>query len=56
MAISCSVAQKKALGITPPESGIRKFNYNGWKVTGDLRGSSDKYTAKKGSQRITWRF
>jgi hypothetical protein len=49
-------AHRKALGLTPPASGVRRFNWNGWQVTGDLRGSSDSYVAKRGVKRVRWRF
>ena len=49
-------AHKKALGITPPPDGIRRFQWNGWKVVGDLRPSSDKYVATRGGKRVSWRF
>ena len=61
--ISCSAARlvvrgahRKALGITPPVSGIRTFAWNGWHVTGDLRGSHDRYLATKGTERVRWQF
>jgi hypothetical protein len=49
-------AHYKALGITPPENGIRHFTWNGWKVTGDLRPSRDRYTATKNGHTVRWRF
>jgi hypothetical protein len=49
-------AHRKALGITPPADGIRHFGWHGWHVTGDLRGSSDRYVAKSGAKRVRWRF
>jgi hypothetical protein len=49
-------AHHKALGLTPPPSGIRSFTWEGWKVSGDLRPSHDTYVASKGSQRVRWRF
>ena len=49
-------AHSKALGITPPPSGVRRFSWNGWKVTGELRGDSDSYVAAKGSRRVRWVF
>jgi hypothetical protein len=61
--VSCATARRvakgahrKALGITPPPSGIRSFSWDGWKVTGDLRGSHDAYVASKGAERVRWRF
>jgi hypothetical protein len=49
----CSLS---ALAPTPPPSGIRSFTWDGWKVSGDLRGSHDTYVAAKGSVRVRWRF
>ncbi len=49
-------AHRKALGLTPPASGIRRFTWKGWSVTGDLRPSSDRYVARKGRRRVRWRF
>jgi hypothetical protein len=61
--VSCTTAKRvakgahrKALGLTPPPSGIRSFTWEGWKVSGDLRPSHDTYVASKGSQRVRWRF
>ena len=49
-------AHRKALALTPTPSGIRAFTWDGWKVSGDLRGSHDTYVAAKGSVRVRWRF
>ena len=49
-------AHRKALGITPPASGIRRFSWRGWSVKGDLRPASDRYLAVKGLRRVRWRF
>jgi hypothetical protein len=49
-------AHRKALGLTPPPSGIRRFTWNGWQVTGDLRGSTDRYVAARGARRVRWVF
>jgi hypothetical protein len=61
--VSCTTAKrvargahKKALGLTPPPTGVRHLTWEGWKVSGDLRGNSDKYVAGKGSKRVRWRF
>ncbi|HEX8648199.1 MAG TPA: hypothetical protein VF715_14995 [Thermoleophilaceae bacterium] len=61
--VSCSTARsvargahKKALGMTPPPSGVRRFEYKGWKVTGDLRGDDDRYVASRGGKRVRWVF
>ena len=63
VAVSCSTARsvargahKKALGMTPPPSGIRRFEWKGWKVTGDLRGDDDRYVATRGGKRVRWIF
>jgi hypothetical protein len=42
-------AHRRVLGMTPPASGVRRFSWNGWQITGDLRGNSDRYVAKRGS-------
>ena len=49
-------AHRRALGITPPVSGIRTFTWNGWKVTGDLRPAHDRYVATRGTKHVRWRF
>jgi hypothetical protein len=49
-------AHRKALGLPVPSSGIRRFTWRGWRVTGDIRGSTDRYVAKKGRRRVSWRF
>jgi len=49
-------AHRKALGLTPPTSGVRRFKWHGWRVTGDLRPSSDRYVARHGGERVRWRF
>lgn len=49
-------AHRKALGLTPPASGVRRFRWNGWRVTGDLRGTSDRYVASQGGRTVRWRF
>jgi hypothetical protein len=49
-------AHRKALGLTPPASGVRRFTWHGWRVTGDLRGTSDSYVAERGGKRVRWRF
>jgi hypothetical protein len=49
-------AHRKALGITPPPDGIRRFQWHGWTVVGDLRPSSDKYEATRGGRQVRWRF
>jgi hypothetical protein len=61
--VSCSAARRvarrahrKALEMTPPANGIRRFNWRGWKVTGDLRPAKDRYIARKNEHRVRWRF
>lgn len=61
--VSCTTARRvargahrKALGITPPPSGVRTLTWNGWRIRGDLRPNSDRYLATKGSRRVRWRF
>ncbi len=61
--VSCSTARRvargahrKALGLTPTPSGIRRFGWQGWRVRGDLRGSSDRYLAVRGAKRVRWQF
>jgi len=49
-------AHRRALGITPPPDGVRTFSWNGWKVTGDLRGDTDAYVAARGDRRVRWVF
>lgn len=49
-------AHRKALGLTPPVSGVRRFTWNGWRVTGDLRGASDSYVAARRGRIVRWRF
>ncbi len=49
-------AHRRALSLTPPPSGVRRFRWNGWRVVGDLRGSSDRYLATRGARRVRWVF
>ena len=50
-------AHRKALGMTPTLSGIRRFGWRGWRITGDLRGTVDRYVARApGGRRVSWRF
>ena len=48
-------AHRKALGI-PVTGPVRRFAWHGWLVSGDLRGDNDRYTARKGTRRVRWRF
>jgi hypothetical protein len=62
--VSCATARRvargatiRALGITPPLSGIKRFRYQSWSVSDDLRGNDDLYRATgSGSKRLIWRF
>jgi len=62
--VSCTTARGvargatlRALGITPPVSGIKRFRYQSWAISDNLRGDDDRYTATgSGSKRITWLF
>jgi hypothetical protein len=61
--VSCTTARRvargahrRALGLTPSPDGTRTFSWDGWKVTADLSGSSDRYAARKGDRRVRWRF
>jgi len=49
-------AHRRALGLTPPPSGIRRFTWRGWSITGDLRGSPDRYVATRASDVVRWVF
>ncbi len=49
-------AHRKGPGLTPPVSGVRRYRWNGWSVTGDLRPENDRYVARKGTRRIRWVF
>jgi hypothetical protein len=46
----------KALGITPPPSGVRRFGWRDWSVTGDIRPETDRYLATRGAKRVRWVF
>ena len=62
--VSCTTARRiargatiRALAITPPLSGIKRFTYQSWSVSDDLRGNDDLYRANgSGSKRLIWRF
>jgi hypothetical protein len=49
-------AHRKALGIPVAAGPIRRFTWNGWHVTGDLRPAHDVYVARRGTDRVRWRF
>jgi hypothetical protein len=62
--VSCTTARRiargatiRALGITPPVSGIKRFRYRSYAISDNLRGNDDRYSATgSGSKRITWLF
>jgi hypothetical protein len=62
--VSCATARTvaraatiRALAITPPPTGIKRFRYQSWSVSDDLRGDDDRYSARgTGTKRITWLF
>ena len=61
--VSCATARgvargahREALESAPPPSGIRRFEWRGWRVRGDLRRASDRYLATKGGRRVRWVF
>ena len=62
--VSCRTARRvarrahfKALGMTPPPSGIRHFTWRRWSITGNLRGDHDRYVGTaRGGKKVTWRF
>jgi hypothetical protein len=49
-------AHRKAIGMSVPESGIRRFRWKGWVVTGDIRREVDRYVAERGDDRVRWVF
>lgn len=49
-------AHHKALSLPRPPSGIRRFQWHGWAVTGDVRRASDHYTARKDGAVVRWVF
>jgi hypothetical protein len=49
-------AHYEALGLPPPLTGVRRFNWHGWRVSGDLRGDSHRYVARRDGKRVRWRF
>jgi hypothetical protein len=61
--VSCRTARRvarrahaKALRLPVPASGIRRFTWRSWNVRGDVRPARDEYVAKRGEQRVRWRF
>ena len=49
-------AHRKGLGMTPPPSGVLRYEWRGWQVVGDLRPPKDRYVARKGRREVRWRF
>ncbi len=49
-------AHRRALGQPVPPSGVRRFRWHGWRVTGDVRPAHDRYIARQGDRRVRWRF
>ena len=49
-------ATRKALGITPPSSGIKRFRYRSWSIVDDLRGPADRFAAYSDDARVRWLF
>jgi hypothetical protein len=41
---------------TAPTGRYRRFTWNGWAVTGDLRPDHDRYVARKDGRQVRWRF
>jgi hypothetical protein len=61
--VSCGTAKRvaraghrRALGGSPSSSGTVRVTWNGWRVRGDLRPSSDRFVATKGTHSVRWRF
>ena len=59
---SCTTARRVARrahrkAIRMPVTGrYKRFTWNGWKVTGDLRPDHDRYEARKDGRLVRWRF
>jgi hypothetical protein len=60
--VSCTTARRvargahrKALGL-PVTGPVKRLTWNGWRVSGDLRGERDSYVARKGDDVVRWRF
>ena len=49
-------ATRKALRLTPPPSGIKRFRYRSWSVIDDLRGATDRFSAHLDDATVRWRF
>ena len=49
-------AHRKALAMTPPADGVREYFWRRWYVVGDIRGPTDYYRARRGDDRVRWRF
>ena len=49
-------ATRKALGMPPPPSGIKRFRYRSWSVIDDVRGATDRFSAHLDDATVRWRF
>jgi hypothetical protein len=49
-------AHRKALGMSLPSDGVREYHWRRWYVVGDIRGETDRYRARRGEDRVRWRF
>ena len=62
--VSCRTARRvarrghyRALAAVPDASGFVRVTYRRWRITGDLRGDTDRYVAKAaGGKRVRWLF
>jgi hypothetical protein len=61
--LSCEAARKvtrrahaKALKKAPDPDGTLDFHWRKWDVSGNLIPSHDRYVAKRGPDRVRWRF
>jgi hypothetical protein len=61
--VSCRRARRlahratfKALGIPAATGPILRFRVDGWRVTDDLRGDTDRLRARSSGRLVTWRF
>ena len=49
-------AHRKALGLPVPADGVREYSWRRWSVIGDIRDETDRYRARRGDDRVRWRF
>ena len=61
--VRCEVARKvtrrahrKALKKVPDQDGTLEFHWRKWDVRGNLVPAHDRYVAKRGPDRVRWRF